>query len=82
MRRFFRQLDHAAVGGKLGHAELLGIGHLGQQDLAVAIQCPILLDERRDAVLQQVVAKVHHKRCVAQELLRVAISAHLVRLFE
>ena len=51
-----------AVGGQLGDAELLRVGHLGEQDLGVAAEAPELLDQAGDAAGDQVVAQVHDER--------------------
>ena len=78
-RRLLRLLDqpqHLAVGAELGHAEPLGVGDAGQQDLghrrlraaadpAVALEA---LDEPLHALAQQVVAQVHHEVVVAEEV--------------
>ena len=67
LRRLFGQPHHATVVGKLRHAELRWVGHLRQQDLAVAVERAVFLDQRSDAVLQEVVAEVHDEWRVAKE---------------
>ena len=51
---------------ELRDAEHLRIGHAREQDLRGRLLALELLDEPRDAVLEQVVAQVHHERVVAE----------------
>ena len=59
--RLLDQPDDPAV-VELGDAEHLRIGHARQQDLRGRLLAHELLDERGDALVQQVVAEVHHER--------------------
>ena len=62
------QPDHPPV-LQLRHAEHLRVGHLGQQDLRGGLLARELLHEAHDALVQQVVAEIHHERLVPQERL-------------
>ena len=63
------ELHDVAVIAELGDAELVGVGHVGQQDLCVAAARAELVGEAADAVGEQVVAQVHHERLAGHELL-------------
>ena len=52
---------------QLGDAEHLRIGHARQQDLRRRLLARELLDEVGDALVEQVVAEVHHERIAADE---------------
>ncbi len=70
--RLLGLLDQApdlAFVGQLGDAELLGVRHLGEQDLGVAAQGAELVHQAGDAAGDQVVAQVHDERRAGQELL-------------
>ena len=67
--RLLRQADHGAV-GELGDPELLGVRDLREQDLGVAADPPVLLDERGDPVGDQVVTQIHDERFPLQERFR------------
>ncbi len=70
--RLLRLLDqphHAAV-AQLGDAEHLRVGHARQQDLRGRLRRPANCSTKRpDALVEQVVAEVHHERLVADERL-------------
>src|SRR5439155_5790137 len=55
---------------ELGDAELLGIGHVREQDLAVRPVALELANERRDPVQDQVVPQVHDEGIVPHEIAR------------
>ena len=69
--RFLRLLDEPddlAV-AELGDAEHLRIGHAREQDLRRRLLAGELLDEVRDALVEEVVAEVHDERIGADEWL-------------
>ena len=71
-RRVLGLLDQPhdlAVGAQLGHAELVRVGHVREQDLRVAAARAELVHEPGDAVGDQVVAQVHHERLAGHVLL-------------
>ena len=66
---FFEAQDAAAARRQLGDAELLRMGHFGQQDLRGAAELAELVDQAFDAAGDQVVAQVHDEGIVPQEVL-------------
>ena len=66
--RLFHQTDDLPV-AKLRDTEHLRVRHLGQQNLCRWSLAAELLDEVSDALVEQVVAQVHHERIVADEVL-------------
>ena len=70
-RRVDRLLDqaHDALTVELGHAEALGVGHLVQADLGAGAAAVLeAVDDLLQALLQHVVAEVHHEVVVAEEV--------------
>jgi hypothetical protein len=59
--RLLHEPGHAAV-AQLGHAVVLGVRHRREQDEGVGLLGAEGLDERGDAVAEQVVPEVHHER--------------------
>src|ERR1700723_3664589 len=64
------QGDHLAGLVELGDAELARIRHGGQHDLRVGPARPELIDQGGDAADYEIVAQVHNKIVVAQEVTR------------
>ena len=67
--RLLGETDDLAFSAELGDAELRRIRNGCQEDLGVAIDGTVLLDQRRDAVLEQVVSEVHHEWGPLHEIL-------------
>ena len=60
---------HAAVGVELGHAVVLRVRDLGEQDQRLGLVAPERGDQVLDPALEQVVAEVHDERVGAEERL-------------
>src|SRR5258705_220274 len=65
--RFFPQ-PYALAALELGDAEHLGIGPLREQNLGLGLLGLEVTHELGDALVQQVVAEVHHEGLVADEV--------------
>ena len=59
---------HDALPLEHGHAEVLRLGHAGQEDLRVGPGPLELRDEPRHTLQQHVVAEVHEERLAAHEV--------------
>ncbi len=68
VHRLFVKADHLARIIKLGHPELARIWHRGEQDLRVRPRRHELVDQPGNAADDEIVAEVHYKVVVAEEI--------------
>ena len=66
--RLFDQTHHVAI-AELRDAEHLRVGYARKQDLRRGLLARELIDEMRDAFVEQIVAEVHHERIRSDERL-------------